>query len=94
MLCGVLRKCGRFLGKPEIDAAYCAAAEVVLSTLANRSIHFLRGKVIHGVLVANLRVAERNSDAWYEVLLYVLGNAGIFNETGRGSSMRGTCSAR
>jgi hypothetical protein len=75
-----LAQCRRFLGQPEINAAYRAAAEVVLSTLVGRSIDFRLAKVIQGALVAYLRVAEGRSDAWSQVLLKVLGNAGIFNE--------------
>jgi hypothetical protein len=47
-----LAQCRRFLGQPEIDAAYRAAAEVVLPTLAGRRINWLLAKVIQGVLVA------------------------------------------
>jgi hypothetical protein len=75
-----LAQCRRLLGQPEIDFAYCAAAEVVLPTLVGRRINWLLAKVIQGVLVAYLRVAEERSEAWPQVLLNVLGNAGIFNE--------------
>lgn len=75
-----LAQCRRFLGQPEIDAAYRAAAEVVLPTLAGRRINWLLAKVIQGVLVAYLRVAEERSDAWTKVLLNVLANPDVFNE--------------
>jgi hypothetical protein len=75
-----LAQCRRFLGQPEIDAAYRAAAEVVLPSLASRRIDWLLAKVIQGVLVAYLHVAEGRSDTWPHVLLDVLGNADIFNE--------------
>jgi hypothetical protein len=75
-----LAQCRRFLGQPEIDAAYRAAAEVVLPSLATRRIGFLLAKVIQGALVAYLRIAEERSEAWPQVLLSVLGNADTFNE--------------
>ena len=76
-----LAQCRRFLGQPEIDAAYCAAAEVVLPTLVNHRIDFRLAKVIQGALVAYLRVAAKGySDSWPQILVDVLGNADIFNE--------------
>jgi hypothetical protein len=75
-----LAQCRGFLGQPEIDFAYRAAAEVVLPTLVGRRIDWRLAKVIQGALVAYLHVAEGRSDAWPQVLLKVFGNTGIFNE--------------
>jgi hypothetical protein len=75
-----LAQCRRFLGQPEIDVAYRAAAEVVLPTLVGRSVDPRLAKVIKGALVAYLRVAEERSDAWTKVLLNVLANPDVFNE--------------
>jgi len=70
----------KFLGPPEINAAYRAAAEAVLPTLRYRKINWRLAKVVQSALTAYLRVAEVSSTAWPEVVLSVLENAFIFSE--------------
>ena len=74
-----LAQCRELVGPPDVNAAYRAATEVVLPTVAKRSVELKLTRVIHGALVVYLRLTDESSPEWRNVLTTVLNNTRIFN---------------